>query len=95
VACHLQTLSDVIRAQKVAQIDFLKIDAEKSELDVLLGIADEDWARVQQLFIEVHDRDGRVATIVELLRQRGYAKVISEQDPFFAGTEIHAIYAAR
>jgi FkbM family methyltransferase len=95
VTCQLQTLSEVIRAQGVERIDFLKIDAEKSELDVLLGIADADWGKVRQVFVEAHDRAGRAATICELLRGRGFQTVIQEQDPFFAGTEIHAIYAAR
>ncbi|GAB4109952.1 MAG: hypothetical protein OHK0050_03140 [Roseiflexaceae bacterium] len=43
----------------------------------------------------MHDRQDRVNTIVDLLRANGFRHVIAEQDPFFANTEIHAIYATR
>src|SRR6185295_10585545 len=42
VSCRLTTVSAVIREHGLARIDLLKIDAERSELDVLAGIAEED-----------------------------------------------------
>ena len=95
VTCQLRTISQVIAEYGIEQIDFLKIDAEKSELAVLQGIAEGDWSIIQQLFVEVHNRAGRLETIRMLLNQQGFRKVIVEQDPFFAHTDIYAIYAAR
>jgi FkbM family methyltransferase len=95
VNCELKTISQLIREKGIQRIDFLKIDAEKSELDVLRGIDDEHWEMIQQVFIEVHDRNKRLNIIQQLLNQQGFSKVIAEQDPFFIGTEIHAIYASR
>lgn len=95
VTCQIETLSAMIARWQIPTIDFLKIDAEKSELDVLHGITPNDWPKIQQLFLEVHDRQDRVNTIVDLLRANGFRHVIAEQDPFFANTEIHAIYAKR
>src|SRR5262249_2871684 len=45
--CPLRTLSDVVAEHNVARIDLLKIDVQKSELAVLLGIKDHDWAKIR------------------------------------------------
>lgn len=95
VSCELKTISQIIRDEGIQVIDFLKIDAEKSELDVLLGIEEGHWGMIRQIFIEVHNRDNRLNIIQQHLQQHGFSKVISEQDEFFIGTEIHAIYASR
>ena len=92
--CRLRPLSDVIAEHHVERIDLLKIDVEKSELDVLNGIDDADWARIHQIVIEVHDIEGRLAYITALLRRRGY-EVVGEQDPWLAATNLHNIYAVR
>ena len=60
VTCTMKTLSEVILENNIEHIDLLKIDAEKSELAVLLGIHPEDWQKIRQLVIEVHDVDGRL-----------------------------------
>ena len=36
--CRLTTLSSVLRAHNVKRIDLLKIDVQKSELDILQGV---------------------------------------------------------
>lgn len=95
VTCELKTLSQVIRENEIERIDFLKIDAEKSELDVLKGIEYDHWGMIRQVFIEVHNRDNRLHIIKQLLETKGFAWIIAEQDPFFVGTDIHAIYASR
>ncbi|MDX2077088.1 MAG: FkbM family methyltransferase [bacterium] len=95
VTCQLKTLSQFIHDKHLERIDFLKIDAEKSELDVLHGINDADWNKIQQVFIEVHNRDNRLEKIVHLLEAHGFTTIIHEQEPFFADTEIHALFAKR
>jgi FkbM family methyltransferase len=49
VTCQMRTLSQFVAERNIERIDLLKIDVEKAELDVLLGIEDEDWAKVQRL----------------------------------------------
>jgi amino acid adenylation domain-containing protein/FkbM family methyltransferase len=92
--CEFRTLSQVIREQRISRIDLLKLDVEKSELEVLLGIEPPHWALIQQLVVEVHDIDGRLRTIVSLLREQGYA-VTHEQDRHLTGTDIHRVTALR
>jgi acyl carrier protein len=72
--------------------EHLKIDVEKAELDVLLGINDDDWPRIDRLLLEVHDLDGRLGTIENMLRQRGYG-VETKQDKDLAGTCMYTVFA--
>jgi len=57
--CRLTSLSEMIREHQIDKIDLLKIDAEKSELDILKGIDDRDWPKIAQLVIEIHDPLGK------------------------------------
>lgn len=72
VECPLKTVSQVIREHDLESIDLMKIDAEGSELDILMGIEAQDWPKVRQLVVEVHDVDGRVDVIRSMLAARGY-----------------------
>lgn len=55
--CTLVTLSDLIRDAGIEHVDLLKIDVERSELEVLAGIEDEHWARIDQIVMEVDTRE--------------------------------------
>ncbi|MFF3292020.1 FkbM family methyltransferase [Streptomyces sp. NPDC003023] len=91
----LRPLSAVIAEQGVERIDLIKIDVQKSEQQVLDGIADHDWPKIRQMVLEAHDGDdGRVAHLTRMLRSRGFT-VHAEQDEIYAGTDIHNIYALR
>ncbi|WTR28426.1 FkbM family methyltransferase (plasmid) [Streptomyces canus] len=91
---RLRPLSAVIREQGIERIDLIKVDVQKSERQVLDGIADEDWPKIQQMVLEAHDADGEVARIVQLLESHGF-QVKAEQDELYVGTDIHNIYAVR
>ena len=90
--CQLRTLSDIMYENAIEHIDLLKVDVEKSELDVLKGIQEEDWAKIKQIVVEVYDRDGRLDQIVELLKRHGYQFVIEQAD-ILANTGLYNIYA--
>jgi len=90
---QLRTLSSVIAEEHLDRIDLLKINVEKSELDVLLGLAPEDWPKIRQLVIEV-DLQQNLEPITSLLEQRGY-DVLVEQDPLLRHTDLRYVYAIR
>jgi natural product biosynthesis luciferase-like monooxygenase protein/FkbM family methyltransferase len=69
--CPLLTLSGVIAEHSVERIDLLKIDVEKSELDVLSGLRPEDWRKIRQIVIEV-DTPQLLTQISALLERYGY-----------------------
>ncbi|HEU4731248.1 MAG TPA: amino acid adenylation domain-containing protein [Kofleriaceae bacterium] len=94
VECRIARLSDVLADERIAHIDLLKIDVERSERDVLAGIADADWPRIRQVIVEVHDTGGALAEVIALLEARGF-RVAWEQDAPLAGTELYSVYARR
>ena len=69
--CPVFTLSDLLRTRQVDHIDLLKIDVEGAELQVLEGLSMEDWSIIEQVVLEVHDVDGRLAELVSLLMSFG------------------------
>ncbi|HSU16592.1 MAG TPA: FkbM family methyltransferase [Longimicrobium sp.] len=90
--CRLRPLSAVIREEGVERIDFLKVDVQKAEMDVLRGIADHDWPRIRQIAMEVHDLDGRLEAVARLLEGRGF-RVAVEQDEAVEGSVLHNLFA--
>ena len=97
--CSLRTLSDVIADEGVERIDLLKVDVQRAELNVLEGIRDEDWPKIQQIVMEVHDgagqeTKGRVGEIVAMLERRGF-DAFAEQDALLRETDRHNLYAVR
>ncbi len=92
--CQFRTLSDVMSEHNVKRIDLLKIDVEKSELDVLNGIGPSEWQKIDQLVIEVHDLDGRLEKVATLLGDLGF-EITVEQDEWLRETGLYNIYARR
>nr|QEO74274.1 condensation domain-containing protein [uncultured bacterium] len=92
--CRLKTISDVIEENAVERIDLLKIDVEKSEMDVLAGIREHDWQKIRQIIVEVHDIEGRLERIKSLLGRHGYNLTV-EQDKSLKETRLYNIYAVR
>ncbi len=90
----VDTLSSIMRRERVARIDLLKIDAEKSEQDILDGIAERDWPAIRQLAIEVHDSHDRVSRMTRMLEARGYLVEVDE-DEAHAHTALRQLYAIR
>ena len=92
--CERRTLSDVLAETGTETVDLLKIDVQKSELEVLAGVSAADWPKIRQVAVELHDRDGRLDEIRSLLEGRGY-RVVTGQDSLHAGTVVHFVYAVR
>ena len=93
VSAQLRTLSSVIAEQGLERIDLLKINVEKSELNVLRGLGPDDWPKIRQLVIEV-DLQENLAPITALLEGHGF-EVLVEQDPLLRKTELCYVYAIR
>ncbi|MGW7352585.1 FkbM family methyltransferase [Streptomyces sp. Z26] len=95
VEAQVERLSTVLADWAPGErIDLLKIDVEGAELDVMRGLDDEDWARVDQTVIEVQDLDGRLDTIVALLEDKGFS-VVKERAEMPEEYRYHMVYATR
>ncbi len=90
--CQLKTLSEVIKENNIEKIDLLKIDVEKSEMDVLMGIHNHDWAKIKQIVIEVHEINGEIDKITELLNQNGYVVFIGVEEGL-ENSGLYTVYA--
>ena len=95
----VRRLSEVLREEGLARVDLLKVDVQRAEEDVLSGLESGDWAKVQQVVLEVHDAGsgptaGRVGRLRELLTGQGF-EVVVEQDPELSGTDRYTAYARR
>ncbi len=96
VDCRLRTLSSIMQDQALDCVDLLKIDVERAELDVLAGLDDCDWPKVQQLVMEVHDIEDRLQVVEQLLRgQCAFATVVTVQAPQLQGSNLFTVYCTR
>jgi hypothetical protein len=89
VTCDIITVPELLRrfsGKEAAPvvIDFLKIDVEGAEWDVLLGISDDLWASIQQMVVEVHNLENgtRVEAVKTLLRSKGFTNVVLDDEEF-------------
>jgi FkbM family methyltransferase len=95
VVCPLKTVSEVVAEHGLDRIDLLKVDCEGAELDVLRGIDEADWPKVQQAVLEVHDVDGQLEAIEGLLRDHGLTEQVREKEPAFVNTRLSNVFARR
>lgn len=95
VVCQLCTISDLIIKFDLEQIDFLKIDVERSELNVLQGIHVDDWTKIQNIVVEVHDIYGRLETVLNLLEENGFSDVTARDDGLLEKSGLWNVYAHR
>jgi len=93
--CQLTSVSDIIRENRIEKIDLLKIDAEKSELDIIKGIENRDWPKIDQVVMEIHDPT-RVAVrkIENLLTEKGYFCAV-EEETLLENAGLFNLYATR
>jgi amino acid adenylation domain-containing protein/FkbM family methyltransferase/non-ribosomal peptide synthase protein (TIGR01720 family) len=93
---RLRPLGDVLEESGISRIDLLKINVEKAELDVLMGIRASQWAHIQQVTLELHDVDGRLNAALTLLREHGFTVTVDEDWSLerAAGTNYY-LYAVR
>ena len=92
--CRVATVSEVLAEAGVDRIDLLKIDVQKAEADVLGGIDEADWPRIRQVVVEVHDTDGRLSALADLLESHGF-RVTAEQDPLYVGSNVSVLFGVR
>ena len=102
VRCEVVTVSQLLDSMAAHVpgfkcVDLLKIDVERAELDVLRGITSQrHWASIRQAVLEVHDTDGRLGKVMQLLRQDGgFATVTSVQPSNLVGSNLYVVYATR
>ncbi|MFN0203037.1 MAG: FkbM family methyltransferase [Bacteroidia bacterium] len=95
VQCQIIPLSHIIDLHRIECIHLLKIDCEGAEYDVLLGIREEHWGKIQQIVAEVYNQDSRVEKVKQLLEAKGFTKIVIEEDDDVKGANLYNVYATK
>lgn len=95
VRCPLCAVSDLVHEFSLDRIDFLKIDVERLELDVLRGIDPDDWPKIQNIVLEVHDIDDRLNVIVDMLKRFGIGNITTKESIMLENSGLWNVYAHR
>jgi len=91
--CKLETISGILASSAIERVDLLKIDAERSELAILRGIAEADWSKIQQIVIEVHDAES-LESVGSMFQQHGLSMEV-EQEGQFANSGVFNCFGIR
>jgi len=98
VPCKLLTISDVIRENNLKTINLMKIDAENYEAQVLKGINQSDWDKIQQISMEVHEHieGGKdlLNKLGDMLEHKGFS-VMKDRNSRFGLMGVFMLYARR
>lgn len=81
VVGRVSTLSELLRDKRLDRIDLLKLDVERSELDILRGIEETDWPKIRQAVVEVHD-DSELEPVRDRFLRHGF-RVTVERHPAY------------
>ncbi|MCK5345467.1 MAG: FkbM family methyltransferase, partial [Candidatus Heimdallarchaeota archaeon] len=93
--CQLLSVSDIIEQNNIEYIDLLKIDAEKSEIDIIRGIKQEHWSKIKQIVIEIHDKSKKILDeIKQILKTQGFHFEVVEEK-LLKESGLYNIYARR
>ena len=94
VKCELTTVSNIIREYGLDRVDVLKLHAEHSEWDILQGIEEKDWSKIQQIVIQIEGVD-TIAMVEDLLRKHNFTQIESVVQEDIAAFSTIIIYAAK
>lgn len=91
------TFSDIIAKHAITHIDFLKVDVEGAEFDILFANPDETLSKTRQIVMEFHEFRGderNHTDLVNLLNSHGFKLVVEKAkfpQPSWFGTRIARI----
>lgn len=69
----------LLREVEVTLITAPQVDVEGAELEVLRGAGEETLLKIRQIVVEVHDIDGRVTEVHQLLERIGFTILGTEK----------------
>jgi FkbM family methyltransferase len=101
IMVQLMPLSRVMDEQGVAAVNFMKVDCEGSEYEILRSLGSAHWARIERVVIEYHDSgpDRNHQELMEILRNNGFEAEVTHTilEGLFAlvGVRIGMIWATK
>ncbi|HVP24222.1 MAG TPA: FkbM family methyltransferase [Conexivisphaerales archaeon] len=88
------SLRDALALNKIERVDFLKMDCEGAEYEILFGCPDDTLSAVSRISMECHDMDNKLTTenMMLYLEGKGFS-VRMVTDP--ENRRMHLVYASR
>lgn len=72
IECSLTTISNILRDHDLETVDYLKLDAEGAEIEILRAIEPADWPKIRQISVETHRGDATMREVEQILQARGF-----------------------
>lgn len=99
ILTRLMSLEHIMDDHGIEVVNYLKLDCEGSEFEILRNVSGACWSRIERAAIEYHEfgRDRRVAELVSILEGNGFVVEVNQSfveklgRPF--GASIGAIWA--
>ena len=84
------TLAEALKIAGVQTVDFIKMDVEGAEVEVIESLDFETWKQLRKLAIEYHEdiRPNCLATIDHILQENGFSTTIDNAPPYGRGEGI-------
>ena len=64
------SLDDIVSRENMSRVDLLKMDCEGSEYEILEGMSESTFSKINRIIVEYHD--GKVGELTEKLKQHGF-----------------------
>ena len=94
ITCPVSSVTHLIDTHGLERIDLLKVDVEDWEEKIVRGVAAHHWDKIQNMILEVHDKEGRLSFIRNFLTERGFeVKVV--QTRFLSSTGLYNVVALK
>ena len=90
--CEVNTLSHVL-GEVTASVALVKIDVEGAEIDVLAGIDEADWPRLQQVVLEANGASRRAEARQILSRHYEVVGEVIDDEMALCGLDRAIVYA--
>jgi FkbM family methyltransferase len=80
IIAPLMSLERIMDDQQIQVVNYLKLDCEGSEFEVLRNVSGACWSRIERAAIEYHEfgHDRRVAELVMILEGNGFEVEVSQ-----------------
>jgi hypothetical protein len=60
-----------------------------------MGIGDAHWGKIKSMVIEVHDEEGRLEQVKQLLNKHGFSRQVVEQEEGLENSKMYNLFALR
>jgi FkbM family methyltransferase len=80
ITAPLMSLERMMDDHRLPIVNYLKLDCEGSEFEVMRNVSEAGWSRIERAAIEYHEfgRDRKVAELVSILTGNGFEVEVSQ-----------------